>query len=186
MEVLSWEFEREQLKDKQIESMKTLIRWLEKLQKTWIQYSIWCWTFLGLYRDWKFIDNDKDIDINVICDWNNYNIDIESRIHQVFDDWKLIREVYHEWKPLQIAYMSSYNIIFDLTFYYTWIIENKVVSYSPCWTVIEDNFFEKIIPSPAEAYLEQRYWDWKTPTTEFQEWNTYTKTLVSTEIKWIS
>ena len=184
MDIWTWKFAREPLQNRQEDCMKTLMRWLERLQKVDVQYSIWCGTFLWLYRDWKFIDNDKDIGINVICNWFDYNTDVENKIYEAFKDWTLIRKVFLDWRPLQIAYMSEFDVIFDLTFYFTWIEKDKVVSYSPCWTVIEDNFFNQIIPSPAEEYLEKRYWDWKTPTTEFQEWNRYTQTLVSKNIVW--
>lgn len=173
------DFERVPLKNRQQDAMKTLVRWLEILQKSWIKYSIWCWTMLWLYRDWKFIDCDLDVDINIIMDWNKFDKFDEFNLLKLFDNWKLIRTMHHEDKPCQIAFMSEFNVIFDLTFYYTGIKEWKVISYSDVGIVSEDaSLFGWLIPSPCDKYLEQRYWDWRTPASEFAPWNTYCKSIV--------
>jgi len=180
------EFKREPLKDRQQAGMRTLMRWLWLMKKTCVKHCIGCWTFLWLYRDWKFIDNDLDIDINVILDWNWDYMWEESYIKEIFKDWTLIRTMHHEWRVQQLAYMSPEEVIFDMTMYYTGIKEWKVVSYSVCWTVEEDEYlFDYIIPTPSEEYLEKRYWERQTPLPAFQEWNTYCKTLVSKDIIWI-
>lgn len=109
---------------------------------------------------------------------------MEEKIYEAFKGWKLIRTMHYEGRAFQIAYMSDENVIFDMTFYYSGIKEGKLVSYSDCGTVEEDShLFKGFIPHPSEEYLEKRYGeDWKIPAGKFVSWNTYCKSLVSSNI----
>ena len=173
------EFNRIPLKDRQQDAMKTLMMWLWMIIGTWIKHWLWCGTFLWLYRDWKFIDWDLDLDISATYDYNNYE-NIELKIMEAFKEWKLIRTIHYDWRPFQIAFLSPLDVILDFTFYVSWIKEWKLVSYSDCWIVEEDEYlFNWIVPCPSEEYLEKRYWDdWDIPDWWFRAWNTYCKTLI--------
>jgi hypothetical protein len=182
--VFEEDFDRVPLKERQTEAMRTLMRWLWYLFESWIKHWLWCWTFLWLYREWKFIDCDLDLDVSCSLDWNSWYKEWEERIMEAFKKswWKLIRTLHKDWRVFQIAFMSNENVIFDMTFYYTGIKDWFLVSYSDVWIVEEpEHLFNWFIPYPSEEYLEMRYWDWKTPATEFQAWNTYCKSI----IQWI-
>lgn len=162
--VMEDRFERLPLRWREKDAMRCMMRWLDLLQRTWIRHWIGCWTFLWLYRDWTFIPHDLDIDISASLDWNDYK-EWEEKIMDIFKDWRLIRTIHYKWRPFQIAFIDERKVIFDITFYYTGIKEWKLVSYSDCWTVTESaELFKWFIPSPSEQYLEERYWDWRTPT----------------------
>lgn len=180
------QFDRIPLKHRQNEAMRTMIMWMDKLQGI-CHYWIWCGSFLWLYREWKFIDWDLDIDISATYNWNDDFALIEKNILYAFSDWKLIRTIHYKNRPFQIAFMSPLDVIFDITFYVSWIKDLHLVSYSDCWTVEEpEHLFKWPIPSPALEYLELRYWkDWNIPTWQFDPWNTYCKSLTSWGIVWI-
>lgn len=165
--------------------MRVMFEWIDKIARTWVHYWIWCWTFLWLYRDWIVIPRDLDIDISATLDWNDYK-EWEQKLLKAFEDWRLIRTIHYKWRVFQIAYMSPDWVIFDITFYYTWIMEWKLVSYSDVWTVIERaELFKWNVPSPAEEYLEERYGNWRTPTWEQQPWNVQCNTLHPTIWLWM-
>lgn len=165
--VMQWVFPRIPLWGREREVTKCLMRWIEKLCKTGVHFWIWCWTFLGLYRDWTFIPHDLDIDISATLDWNEWYEEWEHKVLDALSWRRLIRTIHYKWRIFQQAFIDENDVIFDVTYYYSWIKEGKLVSISDCWTVTETSrLFNYIIPVPCEEYLRERYWEWEIPTGE--------------------
>ena len=120
-------------------------------------------TALGLYRDGDFVPGDTDIDIALV----GYD-----GIEKDMPPFELIRTVYHEGKPQQLAYMED-GIIFDV--YIHWSEGDDYVNYNergkqrmPKWMYDEQTFIETKygrlpFPKDPEKYFEIRYGDWQTP-----------------------
>lgn len=144
-------------KDKVGDVLKDAIRKLNA------PYWVSAGTALGLYRDGDFVPGDTDIDIALV----GYD-----GIEKDMPLFELIRTVYHEGKPQQLAYMDG-GIIFDV--YIHWSEGDDYVNYNergkqrmPKWmydeqTFIETKYGKLPFPKDPEKYFEIRYGDWKTP-----------------------
>lgn len=118
-------------------------------------------TALGLYRDGDFIEGDTDIDIALL----GYK-GIENDLF----NWDIIRTVYHEGKPQQIAYMED-GVIFDV--YIHWAEGDDYVNYNergkqkmPKWmydeqVMIDTKYGQLPFPKDPKKYFKIRYGDWQ-------------------------
>ncbi len=131
-------------------------------------------TAIGLYRDGDFIPNDTDIDIGVKAVFGQKHIQIPG--------FRLIRTMDWRGRPIQTAFVDDTNgCIFDIYYYYTDIIENKLVSVSeygyvyykksfivkPLFEIkeLETKYGKFPFLDPIEDYLVDRYGEnWRTPS----------------------
>lgn len=122
------------------------ILWQQNIN-AWIS----AWTALWLYRDWKLIDWDTDIDFGIMW-WQELKLPPK---------YELARTIDFEGRPMQRLYLYDW-IPIDFFYYYPeW---DKLVNYNDCWKITKTaEYINWIIPKLPE-YLEERYKDWKTPT----------------------
>ena len=127
-------------------------------------------TMLGLYRDKDFIPNDTDIDVGI---WGGPT---REEILKDMEGYRLIREVEHEEKPMQLAFEKD-DLIFDIYFYYE---EGKTLkNTNEMGEMVKPKYlFETLgeletkygtipTPNPLEEYLNIRYGkDWKIPSNK--------------------
>ena len=149
--------------DKQVAG-ETLIEGIVALN---LPYWVSAGTALGLYRDKEFIDGDTDVDIAMIG-FEGIDTFIRERLVG-FDE---IRNVYHEGKPQQLAFMKN-NTIFDI--YLHWQENDTYVNYGemgkqvmPVYMYsslkkLDTKYGELNFPSDPEEYFKIRYGDWQIP-----------------------
>jgi len=135
-----------------------------------IKYWMSAGTALGLYRNNDFIEGDTDIDIAMV---GYSGIDNEI-IKAMVDDtgFELIRDIYHEDMPQQLAFMKD-GVIFDI--YIHWREGDNYINNSesgkqtmPKWMydsqkIINTKYGNLPFPKDPEKYFEIRYGDWKIP-----------------------
>ena len=148
------------------------------VESTGSYYRLTDGTFLGLYREGKFIGHDNDIDIDILG-----GAEYEA-LHQTMIDNGLIlgRRVFKDGLIQQAAYYSSDLIIFDVLFWYE--DAGEIFNYSEPGYVRRQpkkyflnldsfNFNGRLypIPSEPEEWLEMRYGeDWNIPKTYKGDW----------------
>lgn len=128
-------------------------------------------TVLGFYRDKDFIKGDTDIDVEMLNDGIS-----KQDIIKAMKGFELIREIEHEGKPQQLAFIKN-EVIFDIYFYK--VVGDNIVNENEHGTMKVPYKFVKDLkqiktkygsfpaPSPIEEYLEYRYGkDWKTPSNK--------------------
>lgn len=126
------------------------------------KYWVSAGTALGLYRDDDLVEGDTDIDFALIG-YDGVDNDIRAL---GFDE---IRNVYHEEKPQQLAFIYNDTII---DFYIHWEEGDDYVNYGergkqrmPKYMYDTRQIMTKygLLPFPKypEEYFERRYGDWK-------------------------
>ncbi len=135
-------------------------------------------TFLGLYREGKFIDHDNDIDIDILG-----GAEYEALHQKMIDNGMILgRRVFKDGLIQQAAYYGSGLIIFDVLFWYE--DAGEIVNYSEPGYVRRQpkKYFLNLdafnfngrsypIPSEPEEWLEMRYGkDWRIPKTYKGDW----------------
>jgi fukutin len=144
---------------------KVLIDGISKLN---MPYWVSAGTALGFYRNGDFIDGDTDVDIAMLG-----HDGIAAEIRSLLNDYYLIREVYHDGKVMQLAFVMD-NTIFDI--YIHWKSGEDYINVAesglqrqPCYmydnlSTIETKYGTFNMPSDPEKYFEIRYGeDWRTP-----------------------
>jgi hypothetical protein len=133
----------------------------EATEQLKVKYWMSAGTALGLYRDKDFVEGDTDIDIALV----GY-----EGVEKDLLDWEIIRTVYHEGKPQQIAYVKD-GVIFDV--YIHWLEGDDYVNYGESgkqrmvkWmydeqVILETKYGLLPFPKDPEKYFEIRYGDWK-------------------------
>lgn len=129
---------------------------------------------IGLYRDGDFIPNDTDIDVGVRSVYGQKHIQIPG--------FRLIRTMDWRGRPIQTAFIDDNNsCIFDIYYYYTDILEDKLVTVSeygyvyfqkgfivkPLFGIkeLETKYGRYPFLDPIEDYLIDRYGEnWKIPS----------------------
>lgn len=140
---------------------------LEGIEKIKIPYWVSAGTALGLYRDKDFIDNDTDIDIAMVG-FDGVDKDIRERL----TGFEEIRNVYHECRPQQLAFIKD-DIIFDI--YIHWQEGDDYVNYGesgkqkmPIYMYdtlkeLDTKYGLLTFPKDPEEYFTIRYGDWQIP-----------------------
>ena len=150
-------------------------------------YFISAGTALGFIRDNAFISHDKDIDIEIVTDYNtflNYQELVNSFIKE---DFFVVRTVFDGNFAQQIAFMNKEFVVFDIWFIYKDVIEGHYVNHTEYGRMktpesfienikvtkilVEDQEYDLPMPFPLEEYCECRYGsDWMTPKTYKGPW----------------
>lgn len=150
---------------------------LDTLSETW-----WleCGALLGIYREGKLLDHDDpDLDITVLEPADHDKIREQFLNHGY--------EIYAEGQHQMV--LRKRKVLFDISFYR--VEDNNLVMeifgagravqpYSLFSPLGEITFMGRKYPTTnnIEAYLEQRYGDWRTPKTEKRPWTEPGETLV--------
>lgn len=150
---------------------------LDKLKVTW-----WleCGALLGIYREGKLLDHDDpDLDITILEPADH------DVIKQAFldDGFEVFAEGAHQ------LVMKKRDVLFDISFYQldgdNLVMDifgagKAVQSYTLFNPLGEIPFAGRLYPTTndVEAYLEQRYGDWRTPKDEKRPWTEPGETLV--------
>lgn len=126
-------------------------------------------TLLGLYRDKRLIPHDTDLDVNVL----------DSPFVKL--PFRLIRTQHYAGRVMQTAYEHR-DTIFDIYYFYTGFTDGHATNFNDEGVIEKPlRFIENIgvlkhqgkdypVPTPIEEFLEWRFKDWKTPTTEKLPW----------------
>jgi hypothetical protein len=159
---------------------KTLIYGTQVLERLGVNYWICAGTALGFHRDKDFIDRDTDIDVGVEANWYNpFLHGLAERIIREMCGMKLLQTQYEQGRPMQIAFIDDNNVIFDIYFYYTNYLPDKVINFNINGQMvmpyklfmkkdmIKTKYGEFPFPSPIEDFLTIRYGeDWRTPKND--------------------
>ena len=163
------------LPDEAINIMNELCLLVESTRSS---YRLTDGTFLGLYREGKFIDHDNDIDIDILG-----NAEFESLHQKMIDNGMILgRRVFKDGLIQQAAYYNSDHIIFDILFWYE--DGKEIVNYSEPGYIRRQpkKYFLNLdtfilngrsypVPSEPEDWLEMRYGrDWHIPKTYKGDW----------------
>lgn len=130
-----------------------------------VNYWVSAGTALGLYRDKDFIKGDTDLDIAM-----EWKLGLERKVCQLVGG-EVIRTVYEDGKPMQIALIKDHCIV-DIYFHHRngknlenhgesgWTRMPKDLCLKPQW--IKTKYGK--VPIPQEKYFEIRYGkDWEIP-----------------------
>lgn len=148
------------------------------IEKIDMSYWLSAGTALGFYREGDFIEGDTDIDIAVLG-YFGIDKDIEKR----FSDYELIRTVYYQGSPMQMAFEKD-KTIFDIFIH--WLENDYYVNYSGSGiSTMERKMYEEpikfktkygdvLMPNNPEKYLLLRYGEnWKIPLKEKPKFQHY-------------
>lgn len=141
---------------------------IEGIGKLDMPYWVSAGTALGLYRDKDFIDGDTDVDIAMIG-YDGIDEDIRKRL----TGFEPIRDVYHEGKPQQLAFIKE-GIIFDIYIHHKQGEEylnygDRGIQKMPAYMYEETKVYvtkygDIDFPNNPEEYFKIRYGDdWQTP-----------------------
>ena len=169
---------------------------LEKARQTVIQGSeflknnaafIDAGTLLGIFRDGDLIPHDTDVDFAISFDSLE-----DFSLPDVPLEWSLLRTIFWESRPMQLAYVTN-GIVLDFYFFYGDInIETYVNVNEHGRLIVPRSHFDSLetfswngmntpVPALTEKYLELRYGiDWRTPSTSKENWE-YEATNLSVE-----
>ncbi len=163
---------------------------LSKASKALSRYKWWlsAGTLLGIYRDGRLIPHDTDIDVGV----DGEDISVFEIAQDLADSgFKLIRTVIYGDKPMQVAFIDTNEVIFDIYFFYK--DKDYSYNYSPAGYMHKPlkftNFLKEIsfnnhlypIPNFTAEYLKYRYGDWEIPAEKKINWEEEATCLVKYE-----
>jgi len=126
-------------------------------------------TALGLHRDGKVIPHDTDIDVEVFVQYG-YE---PNNVRKIFKDWKLVREMQHENRVMQLCYETPEGFLYDIYFYYRQ--GNTLYNWNDLGKLhLPLRFIQGLddthLPNPIEDYLKFRFGDWKKPVGKNGNW----------------
>ena len=140
----------------------TLETWRGRFIPWWISDG----SALGLHRSGEFITWDTDIDVSIKAESGQKHLEIP--------EFNLIRTTDWGDRPTQTAFRDpKTDVIFDVYYYYSDILEGKLVTKSEGGLIVMENY--KTLwkntkygvlpfPSPTEDYFVERYGDdWREP-----------------------
>lgn len=150
------------------------------LDSTGLAWWLECGALLGIYREGKLLDHDDpDIDVTVLGDHD------PDALQRLFEDHGFVKFARG---PHQLV-MLKRQVLFDISFYELdgEDLVMKVIRagearqpYALFNPLGEIEFMGRKYPTTndVEAYLEQRYGDWRTPKTQKHPWTHPGETLV--------
>ena len=144
-------------------------------------------TLLGLYRDRRFIPHDNDLDVGVRLDYaaKRDNARLSDGVCGAMSaiGWDLVRSVHDDRQPMQLAFLSTDGVLFDVFFYYQGVVDDNLVNFNDIGVLTKSaHFFETVslhrfylgdypTPPPIEGYLRMLYGDsWRIPKTQKDPW----------------